>query len=170
MIMRRYLLALAVAVTGCVMFTACNDDDDNIDVTVPQAYNLALTGMYPSVSNVEWDSYPPYYVADCDIQGQDCDVWFGPNAAVWAMTETDLGMSPSVLPYIVAQAFNTTDFANGMIEDIEFFERSDVNFYVIEVEMPDGADYDVYITEDGTVTQAIPDTDAVIYPMTPIGL
>lgn len=169
--MKRYLLAFAVALMGCALFTACDDDDDdNMDVSVTPQYVDALMSMYPNANITEWDSYPPYYVAECIINGYETDVWFGPNAATWAMTETDLGMSPMALPMAVQQAFNATEYANAAIEDIEMFERVDVTFYVIECELPSGADINVFITQDGYVTQAIPDTDAVIYPTTPIGL
>ncbi|MDE6309093.1 MAG: PepSY-like domain-containing protein [Muribaculaceae bacterium] len=168
---KRCLLALAVATIGCVGFTACNDDnDDNMNVAVTPQYVDALKAMYPQARITDWDAYPPYYVAECVIDGSETDVWFGPDAAVWAMTETDIGMSPLVLPDAVQSAFNTTEYAGAAIEDIEKFERPDVTFYVIECEPTHGADVDVYITEDGYVTQVLTDTDAVIYPNTPIGL
>lgn len=139
-----------------VILSACSDDDDNLS-NVPASVQTALEAKYPAVSNVEWEKKSGYYVAEFRNNGVETEVWFD-SSAVWCMTETDLRTNLTELPGLVQTAFQTGQYADWTVDDIDKYERPDRIFYLIEVEKAGQQDRDLFYAEDGTLLKDEVDT------------
>lgn len=168
--MKTKFFPLILGVLALAGFTSCSDDDDK-DLSlneVPLAYQNALKTKYPDAVNVKWEQKGDYYVADFKEVGKDYDVWFGKEAS-WAMTEIDYGPNVMQLPPAVSSAYSESQYAyTCVVDDAVAYERTDRNFYVIEVEpSAGGADTYLYYNHDGTIIKVITQ-DVEIIPTTPI--
>ena len=113
--------------------------------------------MFPTVNRVEWEKKSGYYVADFHDNGVEMDAWFNSDA-VWCMTETDLRTNLNELPGLVQNAFQTSEYADWRVDDIDKFERPAGVFYLIEVEKSGQQDRDLFYDEDGTLLKNVVDT------------
>ena len=67
------------------------------------------------------------------------------------MTETDLRTDLSALPGLIQNAFQTGNYADWRVDDIDKYERPAGVFYLIEVEKAGQQDRDLFYAEDGTL-------------------
>ena len=74
---------------AAMAFSACDDDDKNDNITVPDAVSKALKDKYPAAMDIEWERKGNYFVADCWMDGREMDVWYDVQAT-WKLTETDI--------------------------------------------------------------------------------
>lgn len=153
--MRKKLLWLLPLLFAAVV-VACNDDDDDAPVVIDKAFDTALSAKYPGATNVEWERYGSYTVADFYYQSFDMEAWFDAKA-VWKQSETDYGPNMQVLPPEVNSAFAAGEYASWTVDDVCKYERPDVTFYVIDIEKVNSRDLSVFYKPDGTLIQAVPE-------------
>lgn len=55
---------------AAMAFGACDDDDKNDNITVPDAVSKALNDKYPAAMDIEWERKGDYFVADCWMAGK----------------------------------------------------------------------------------------------------
>lgn len=146
-------MAMACAV-GMVVFTSCDDDDNDDYVRVPDAVTAAFSHQYGNPGYVEWDSERGgYYVAEFRKDGRDHEAWYT-QAGLWAMTEVDYGRSLADLPQAVQSGYAATAYALDAwtVDDIDEIQRPDYEtVYKIEVEKRGQADHDLYFDLGGTL-------------------
>lgn len=140
-----------------LVLSACDDDDDYPSSKVPESVQAALEAKYPAINKVEWEKKSSYYVAEFRDNGVDTEVWFDSNA-VWCMTETDLRTDLNVLPGLIKNAFETGQYADWVVDDIDKYERPDRTFYLIEIEKSGQRDRDLFYAEDGTLLKDAEDS------------
>ena len=149
--MKTKFYGMFMAMCAMVAFTGCDNDDDDIRVSdVPNAVMNTFEAKYPNVSYAEWENKQGYYVADFWQEGIETHVWID-SKAEWQMTELDLGVNLQLLPEAVRNAFQSGQYANWRVEDIDKYERTDRTFYLIEIETKGKQDRDVYYAEDGSI-------------------
>ena len=149
--MKTKFYGMFMAMCAMVAFTGCDNDDDDIRVSdVPNAVMNTFEAKYPNVSYAEWENKQGYYVADFWQEGIETHVWID-SKAEWQMTELDLGVNLQLLPEAVRNAFQSGQYANWRVEDIDKYERTDRTFYLIEIETKGEQDRDVYYAEDGSI-------------------
>lgn len=156
----------AAALAG-VAVSACGDDNDGMNPM--DGYIEALDAMYPGASRVaEWERESGYVVAEFrDAGGFDVDVWYMPSEPVWVMTVTE-GATVDDLPEAVSTALTTGDYASWSVDDIDYYERPDMQFYVIDVEARGQKDVSLYYYPDGELIKAVAEDDHDILPNTKI--
>ncbi len=146
-------MAMACAV-GMVVFTSCDDDDNDDYARVPDAVTAAFSHQYGNPGYVEWDSERGgYYVAEFRKDGRDHEAWYT-QAGLWAMTEVDYGRSLADLPQAVQSGYAATAYALDAwtVDDIDEIQRPDYEtVYKIEVEKRGQADHDLYFDLGGTL-------------------
>ena len=49
---------------AAMSFSACDDDDKNDNLKVPDAVSKALKDKYPAAMDIEWERKGDYFVAD----------------------------------------------------------------------------------------------------------
>lgn len=153
----KHFSIFALGLAAMLGFASCSDDNDDVDIKdVPQAYKAALAEKFPDAVNVKWEKNGQYYVADFSKPQTEYDVWFAPEAK-WAMTEADYGKNLFMLPPEVEEAFSKGEYGfEHTVEDVEMYERTDLTFYVIEVEPVSGdADIHIFYNPDGTVIKTV---------------
>ena len=149
--MKTRLYGWFLALLGIVVFTACDDDDDDIRVSdVPKAVLDTFEAKYPDVYRPEWENKLGYYVAEFWQEGMETQVWID-SKAEWKMTELDLGVNLQLLPEAVRSAFQGGQYGSWRVDDIDKYERTDRTFYLIEVETKGQQDRDLFFGEDGTL-------------------
>ena len=125
---------LAMMFIAAMAFSACDDDDKNDNITVPDAVSKALKGSY--------------FVADCWMNGSEMDVWYD-TQATWKLTEVDTSWEG--LPAAVQTAFKGGEYAAWKLEDIDMLEYPEQPIqYVIEVENGN-QEYQLFYDQDGNV-------------------
>lgn len=146
-------MAMACAV-GMVVFTSCDDDDNDDYARVPDAVTAAFSHQYGNPGYVEWDSERGgYYVAEFRKDGRDHEAWYT-QTGLWAMTEVDYGRSLADLPQAVQSGYAATAYALDAwtVDDIDEIQRPDYEtVYKIEVEKRGQADHDLYFDLGGTL-------------------
>lgn len=154
---------------GVVMMgfaTSCSDDNDDVPTAdVPAAVTKSFKEMFPNASNVEWERYSPYYVADFYVNTFDTDAWFSPDGT-WAMTETDYGSLVTMLPIEMQNTFNSSEYADWIVDDVQLYERQADTFSLIEVETSGMPDVGVFIGSDGSILNVVQGDDFNITPTT----
>ena len=151
MMMKTKIYGLFLALLGAVVWTSCDNDDDDIRVSdVPKAVLNTLEAKFPNVSRAEWENKQEYYVAEFWQEGMDTHVWID-SKAEWKMTELDLGTHLELLPSAVFNAFQNSQYANWRVDDIDKYERPDRTFYLIEIETKGEKDRDLFFSIDGSL-------------------
>ena len=163
--MKKKIMFMLLAFFGAFAIQSCDDNDD--PKTVSEAFVEALKQKYPDAKNVKWETKSQYMVAEFDHNFQETDVWFDRDAN-WCMAPTDYGKNLFLVPGVVGDAFANGKYGTWTLDDIDFYERQDIEFYVFEVEKKGETDMDIYYATDGTLIKAIPHSEADIYPTTPI--
>ena len=139
------------AMLAVVVLTGCDNDDDDIRVSdVPKEVMNTFEAKFPNVSRAEWENKLGYYVADFWQEGMETQVWIDSKAA-WKMTELDLGVNLQLLPEAVQNAFQSGQYANWRVDDIDKYERTDGTFYLIEIETKGEQDRDLFFAPDGSI-------------------
>ena len=127
---------LAMMFIAAMAFSACDDDDKNDNITVPDAVSKALKDKCS------------YFVADCWMNGSEMDVWYD-TQATWKLTEVDTSWEG--LPAAVQTAFKGGEYAAWKLEDIDMLEYPEQPIqYVIEVENGN-QEYQLFYDQDGNV-------------------
>lgn len=132
------------------------------------AYIDALDVLYPGAPrHAEWERERGWIVASFDDRaGYDTDVWFSPTDAAWAMTHVEYEVLDNVTPQVL-YAFEGGRYAGWNIEDIDYYQRPDASFYVIEVEAEGERDVSVFYYDNGSEIKTVAGSPA-IYPDTPL--
>ncbi len=165
--LKHKLCLVMLALTSTMGVAACSEDDDNDLKNVPVQYTSALQVLFPKAKQVDWEQEGTYKVAEFYHEGYETDVWFDAQAQ-WVMTQTDYKNNVNLLPTAVANAFNQSQYAACVVDDVDGYQRKDATFYVIEVEMPGKADQDIYINSDGEITQVLAENVSYVTPTSPI--
>lgn len=154
--MKLKLYLLLFALCSMVTLQSCSDDDDPISVS--DAIQNAFKAKFPSATNEKWEQKSGYYVAEFRENGKEIDAWFTANAE-WSMTETDLGTNLTLLPDAVQTTFNNSEYKTWRVEDIDFYERPDKSFYLIEVETTGQKGRKLFYNPDGTLIKDVEDKE-----------
>ena len=138
---------------GLFMFglQSCDDDDDDRITASPElvaAFTQKFPGVDASTVQWEWDGRQNAYEADFWENRLEKSAWFT-QAYEWLMTETDYEPPFTGVPQAVIDAANA-QYPNYVLEDIDYIETPDDDYYRVEMEQ---GDHDVYlnIEEDGTL-------------------
>lgn len=152
-------LALCALVSFCG-FQSCGNDDDNTQKVDP-AFTQALATVKPHLKSVNWEKKNNYIVAEGREGKYDVEVWFTTDAK-WAMTETEFNQDVNQLPQAVVNTIKASaEYGTWPVDDIDFYERPDLSFYVVELEGPVSNDIYVYITPAGNVLKTTPRNEEV---------
>ena len=141
-----------------VMLSACDHDDDLPSSKVPETVKSAFEAKFPAVVKAEWEKKSGYYVAEFRDNGLDMEAWYDSDA-IWCMTETDLHTDLNELPGLVKNAFETSEYMDWRVDDIDKYERPSGVFYLIEVEKSGQQDRDLFYDEDGTLLKDVVDKE-----------
>ncbi len=154
--MKLKLHLLLLALCSMVILQSCDDDDDIISIT--EATQNAFKAKFPTVNNERWENKRGYYVAEWRENGLEKDAWFS-TSSEWLMTETDYGRNLSLLPSAVKTALEGSTYQTWSIDDIDFYERPDKDFYRIEVEKKGEREMNLFYATDGTLIKAVEDKE-----------
>lgn len=164
--MKKILTALLA--TALLGFSACSDDDDDINPNaVPEPVKATMQQLYPTAQWIEWELYNNYYVADFTLSGFETDAWFLPDG-VWAMSVTDYDSNVGYLPLLMQNGFDESQYASWIVDDVDLYQRTADTFAAIDVESPGQGELTVYIDDAGNVVNVTPDIDTPILPNTVI--
>ena len=141
-----------------VMLSACDHDDDLPSSKVPETVKSAFEAKFPAVVKAEWEKKSGYYVAEFRDNGLDMEAWYDSDA-IWCMTETDLRTDLNELPGLVKNAFETSEYMDWRVDDIDKYERPSGVFYLIEVEKSGQQDRDLFYDEGGTLLKDVVDKE-----------
>lgn len=95
----------------------------------------------------KWEQKGVYYVADCQADGREKEVWFDANAN-WLMTETELN-SINNLPPAVLTAFMESSYNNWVVDDVVILEYPNEPSTEFVVTVEQGKKVDLYFSEGG---------------------
>lgn len=107
----------------------------------------ALKKLYPNATAIKWEQKGVYYVADCQADGREKEVWFDANAN-WLMTETELN-SINNLPPAVLTAFMESSYNNWVVDDVVILEYPNEPSTEFVVTVEQGKKVDLYFSEGG---------------------
>ena len=132
-------------------FQSCDDDDDKDIVADAQLAN-AFEAQFPDVDarfvQWEWNDRSKLYEADFHEDNYEKTAWFSRDY-VWQKTETDLNRPYSEVPSAVVDAASA-QHPDYQIEDIDFIETPENDYYVVEMERGEREVY-LNIEEDGRI-------------------
>ena len=140
--MKTKSLILGILACICsVMATACSSDDN---LAVNEAVITAFQQKYPNTT-AKWGFENNLYKAEFVKNGAEVDAWFQADGT-WVKSETDLQVSdlPANLKEII-----TRDYAQYVIDDVDWIETPNGNYYEVELEKAGAADLYIYITAKG---------------------
>lgn len=157
-IMKANIWKLLFLFCSVIVLSACDTDDDLPSSKVPETVKSAFDAKFPTVNRVEWEKKSGYYVAEFHENGVEMQTWFDTDA-VWCMTETDLRTDLNGLPGLVQSAFQTGEYADWRVNDIDKYERPAGVFYLIEIEKNGQKDRDLFYDENGTLLKDVVDTE-----------
>lgn len=154
--MKKILLAICALVALC----SCNDDDP---IPISQAVLNSFIARFPEARNVTWQSSDGYLVADFYLNEngvpEECLAWFTP-VGEWQMTQRE--MMYANLPVAVRAAFESSDYATWVIDDVVQVERISSVEYVISAEgfyLGVESDAYLYYDEAGVLVRSVIDPD-----------
>ena len=142
---------LAMMFIAAMAFSACDDDDKNDNITVPDAVSKALKDKYPAATGIEWERKGSYFVADCWMNGSEMDVWYD-TQATWKLEDIDMLEYPEQpIQYVIEVENGNQEYAAWKLEDIDMLEYPEQPIqYVIEVENGN-QEYQLFYDQDGNV-------------------
>lgn len=145
---------LFFALAGIFLLSGCDDDDNSPNIT--SEAQKAFSTKYPSATNISWENKNAYLIADFQNNAYSSSAWFD-HSGRWYMTETD--MTWAQLPEAVKTTFNTTEYAQWQLDDVDMLERNDAEtLYIIEVEKGE-QELDLYFSDAGIFIKAVTDGD-----------
>lgn len=142
--LKLYLLCLLLAGFA---FQSCHDDDDDSLTDVPAAVKEAFNQRYPDVSVKEWEMELGLVKAEFRNGTQEAEAWFKPDGT-WVRTETD--MPVDALPKAV-QDYVAANHPGYRIDDADYLESPEGNFYELELEKAGSPDVYLQIRADGSL-------------------
>lgn len=152
--MKKKLLFLTLLLIGVLTFTmsACGDDDDDLlPEKVPAGIKETFNTMFPSVI-AKWERERGLYKAEFfNGMGKDVDVYFKADGT-WVRTVTDV--YPSELPQVVKD-YVAANYAGWYIDDADWVETPEGNYYLLELDREGQAEIYLRITEDGEVLDGV---------------
>lgn len=145
---------------AAVGLVSCNDDND--DNNAPSvAFQYALDQLYPGATGVKWEKKGNYQVAEFGQNRAEYDIWFNALSVEWAMTEIDYGNNLMQVPDLpVVKAIEESEYGMWTVDDATYYQRTDMSFYVIEMETAGKPDTDLYISPEGKIIKAIPSSQS----------
>lgn len=149
---KKLTFALGVIFSFCA-FQSCDDDSADNEQIEP-AFTAALKEISPNLQSVKWEKKEGYIVAEGRQGKYDQSVWFTPEAK-WAMTETEYGQDVNQIPQAVSNTITASPiYGTWTVDDIDFYERPDISFFVLELESYGGYEMYVFITPDGNILRS----------------
>lgn len=138
---------------GALALQSCKKDEP----IIANATETTFQSLFNDAKFVSWTTNANgYSVADFQLNGTPTTAWFD-EFGTWYMTETDVPYAD--LPQAVKDAFNSSEYANWTIDDIDKLERYQAEtLYVIEVEQGEN-ESDLYYSEDGILVKVVVDDD-----------
>ena len=140
-------MMMLLAASAVFFAVACDKDDDvNPKDQLDAATLEAVMNLYPSGNVVDVDVYQDFVEVEVMDGLISRDVYFDKQGN-WLRTETDVRVAD--LPSAVTNAIAAGEYAALHIDDAEWVETPDGNYYVIELD----ANPDVYlkITAEGLI-------------------
>ena len=144
------LLAAAIV---AVSFTGCDDDDDGNDLNIsnlPSAITSYISENYPNatITSAELEANGDYDVEILDGTTQK-DVLFD-STYEWIYTEWDIAIAD--LPAAVTTSISN-NYSDYTIDDAEYYETSDGDYYYLELEKSGYADIYVKVDAEGNIIE-----------------
>lgn len=157
--MKTKLHGLFLALLSVVVFTACDNDDDDLRLKdVPTVVVDSFETQFPNAGRAEWESQTGYLVVDFWLDGIETHAWYNRDGK-WQMTESDLDLNLKALPQTVQDAFQSGQYAAWTIDNIDKYERPADVFYLIEVETAGQQDRKLFYDPEGILLRDEPDRD-----------
>lgn len=162
-IMKKFLILIAAALFA-IAATSCQKHGNIGTDSIPDNILKSFSEMYPEASDVNWDIKGQYAVANFTLpqtpRGGN-NAWYEKSGGHWGMTERDINYE--MLPEAVRNAFESSEYAQWKIDDIDMIERHGVDaIYVIEVEGTlEGrpVEIDLYYSPDGILVKKVIDAE-----------
>ena len=140
-------MMMLLAASAVLFAVACDKDDEVNPIDQLDAATLeAVMNLYPAGNVVDVDTYQDFIEVEVMDGMTSRDVYFDKQGN-WLRTETDV--RPTELPSAVTNAIAASEHAALHIDDAEWVETPDGNYYVVELD----ANPDVYlkITAEGVI-------------------
>ena len=140
-------MMMLLAASAVLLAVACDKDDEVNPIDQLDAATLeAVMNLYPAGNVVDVDTYQDFIEVEVMDGMTSRDVYFDKQHN-WLRTETDV--RPTELPSAVTNAIAAGEHAALRIDDAEWVESPDGNYYVVELD----ANPDVYlkITAEGVI-------------------
>lgn len=140
-------MMMLLAASAVLFAVACDKDDEVNPIDQLDAATLeAVMNLYPAGNVVDVDTYQDFIEVEVMDGMTSRDVYFDKQGN-WLRTETDV--RPTELPSAVTNAIAASEHAALRIDDAEWVETPDGNYYVVELD----ANPDVYlkITAEGVI-------------------
>lgn len=138
-----YLFCLLLA---GVALQSCDDDEDVATINAPAAVQDAFNQRYPNTSIEGWEGEIGLFKAEFRNGTQEAEAWFKPDGT-WVRTETDVPVND--LPQTVRD-FVAANYPGYRIDDADYLESPEGNFYELELEKNGSPDVYLQIRADGT--------------------
>ena len=144
------LLSVAILTAMTLVFASCDKSDDVDASKVPQVVLDAFKAKY-NATLVQWEKENGglYKAEFRDEKGREVEAYFKKDGD-WVKTETDLYLTD--LPENIKSVVDT-NWPDWAIDDVDFIELPDYNFYLIELEKLNSRDLHIRITPDGTILE-----------------
>ncbi|MEG2069812.1 MAG: PepSY-like domain-containing protein, partial [Bacteroidales bacterium] len=124
-----------------------NDYEDEIIGVIPASIQQYLTTHHPNARIIEFDQEVNHYEIEI-IDGQiPKEIWFD-LSGTWLSTSTEIHINQ--LPAAVTVAIQNSQYAHYEIEEADFLETPNGNYYQVELEYND-MEVILKITETGTI-------------------
>ena len=144
--MKNYLFTLLLLAVPLTFVSCSDDDDDNNFSFVTEAVHNAFQNLYPQVQPYDWEIEGTYIKAEFYKDNVHAEAYFTPEGS-WVRTETDFR---GTLPEAVT-AYLTTNYPDYTVDEVDWVETPNGNYYEVELEKPGTPDVRVNVKEDGTV-------------------
>lgn len=143
--MKNYLFTLLLLAVPLTFVSCSDDDDDNKFNFVTEAVHNAFQNLYPQVQPYDWEIEGAYIKAEFYSDKAHAEAYFTPEGT-WVRTETDFR---GALPEAVT-AYLTTNYPDYVVDEVDWVETPNGNYYEVELEKPGTPDVRVNVKEDGT--------------------
>ncbi len=138
---------LFAALISFATFTACDDDDDikTPQKEVPASALSRVSDAYPT-AHVTWEREYGKIKAEVKNNGEEIDMWFNTDGT-WLGTERDYygALPEAIVTYI------STNYSGYVIDDVDFWETPNGNYYELELERSGKRDVVIRINDAGTI-------------------
>ncbi len=153
--MKRILWMLILA--AAMIFSACDNDDRYENYPgpmqpsdLPQDTRSFVDSYYPNARITDIDYERGVYEVDIIDNGVERELYFSSDGT-WLRTTTDLRLSD--VPQVVLDAVQTTEYAAWQLEDADFVQTPDGEWYLLELEERTGREREIRlkITAQGEI-------------------